>query len=62
VVAVAPRSSRRRRRDASSQMRVSMPGSTLQAAMDEACSRFAKPRNTSWMNARASGASTGRTR
>jgi hypothetical protein len=39
-----------------------MPGATRQATMDDACSRFAKPRNMSWMNARAGGASTERTR
>jgi hypothetical protein len=61
-VTVALRSSRRRRRDASRQMRVSMPGETRQAVMDDACSRFAKPRNASWMNAHAGGASTGHTR
>jgi hypothetical protein len=59
---VALRSSRRRRCDASRQMRMSMSGATRQAAMDDACSRFAKPRNALWMNARAGGASTGRTR
>jgi hypothetical protein len=37
-------------------------GATRQAAMDDACSRFAKPRNASWMNARADGASIRRTR
>jgi hypothetical protein len=62
VVTVALRSSRRQRRDASRQMRVSMPGATRQAATDDACSRFAKPRNVSWMNARDGGASTGCTR
>jgi hypothetical protein len=61
-VTVALRSSRIRRRDASRKMRVSMTGATRQAAMDDACSRFAKPRNASWMNARAGGASTRRTR
>jgi hypothetical protein len=35
---------------------------TRQAAMDDVCSRFAKPRNMSWMNACAGGASAGRTR
>jgi hypothetical protein len=39
-----------------------MPGATRQVAMDDARSRFPKPRDTSWMNARAGGASTGRTR
>jgi hypothetical protein len=57
VVMVALRSSRRQRRDASRQMRVSMSGSTHQAAMDDACSRFAKPGNTLWMNAHVGGAS-----
>lgn len=62
VVTVALRSSRRQRCDASRQMRVSMPGATCQAAMDDVCSRFAKPRNVSWMNARVDGASTRHTR
>jgi hypothetical protein len=62
VVTVALRRSRRRMYDASRQMRVSMPGATRQAAMDDACFRFAKPRNVSWINARAGGANTRRTR
>jgi hypothetical protein len=46
-VTVALRSSSRRKCDASRQMRVLMAGATRQgqAAMDDACSRFAKPRN-----------------
>jgi hypothetical protein len=62
MVTVALRSSRRRRRNASRQIRVSMSRATRQAAMDDVCSRFAKPRNVSWMNARAGGASTRRTK
>jgi hypothetical protein len=62
VVTVALRSNRRQRRDVSRQMRVSMSGATRQTTMDDVCSRFAKPRNVSWMNACASGASTRRTR
>jgi hypothetical protein len=46
----------------SRQMRVSMPWATRQVAMDDVCSKFAKPRNVSWMNAHAGGASTGCTR
>jgi hypothetical protein len=59
---VALRSNHRRRPDASRQMRVLMRGTTRQAAIDDACSSFAKPRNASWMNAHAGGASTGCTK
>jgi hypothetical protein len=62
MVMVALRSRRRRRRDASRQMRVLIPRATRQKTMEDVCSRFAKPRNVSWMNSRVGGASTGRTR